>query len=105
MVAKVNATIKLSSKINNVIVELWDVDVLVDDKLDSKTVSHSGPIEFLFSIANTGEFNPELQLRVFSDTQEELYRSNIDTSISMLNIDKATGFMEHTTIEFGTIEL
>ena len=104
MTGKVNATIQFQGT-KMFIVELWDVDVLVDDKLQSIEISKTGPIEFIFNTSETGEFNPELQLRIFSEDQTEIYRSAIDKSISDLNIDKATGYNETTTIDFGIIEI
>jgi hypothetical protein len=104
MTAKVNVTIQFKNSAKY-IVELWDVDVLVDDKIDAKSISKPGPIEFIFSTSRTGEFNPELQLRIFSEEGNELFRSPIDKSISDLNINENTGFVEVTTVDFGIIEL
>ena len=114
MLAKVNAKIfHKANQTQKVNVELWDVDVLSDDRIDALEIeldpakSKVGiPIEFVFSTSKTGEFNPELQLRVVdSNTGTELYRTETDKSISLLNIDDATGLREVSTVEFGDINL
>ena len=86
-------------------VELWDVDVLVDDKIETKSITESGAIEFLFSTTDTGEFNPELQLRIFDEDGKELYRSPINSSINSVEINNVTGFRENTTVDFGLIDV
>jgi len=105
MTIKVNAQIELVSMKDIIIAEIWDVDVLIDDKISSQTVSKSGPIEFILNSSKTGEIKPDLQLRLFSSSGEELYRSPIDDSINILSRDENTGFIEHTTIDFGKINL
>ena len=105
MTAKVNATIELLNSNVNYIVKLFDVDIIKDDEIASVDISHSKEVEFLFSLDETGEFNPELQLRVFDSNNNEVYRSEINNSISSTNIDKITGFTEVTTIDFGLITI
>jgi hypothetical protein len=105
MIAKVNANVQFKSKYKKVVVELWDIDVLMDDKIASHELTRSGHIEFLFSLSVTGEVNPELQLRIKDEAGNEVLRTPIDQSISAMNIDKNTGFLEHTTIDFGVIKI
>ena len=104
MNAKVNLNIVLKLK-EKVEVKLWDVDVLKDDLIDSKVVSNSGHLEFIFNTSETGEFKPELQIRIYDLNGHELHRTSINDSISDLNINKVTGFIEVSTIDFGTIEV
>ena len=104
MTGKVNATIKMLKPLK-VSVELWDVDVLVDDKIHTKVITDSGPIEFIFSTSDTGEFNPELQLRIFDLQGNQLHRTPINKSLNSMGIDKVTGFKENTTIDFGIIKI
>lgn len=78
---------------------------MVDDKIQSKHISDSAYIEFIFSTAATGEFNPELQLRIFDEHGKELHRTSAINSINSLEKDKVTGFQENTTIDFGIIEI
>ena len=104
MIAKVNLNVVLKTR-ENVVVQLWDVDIIKDDLIESQEVSKSGPIEFIFSTTLSGENNPELQLRVFSSNGEELHRTEASKDIAELNIDKVTGFQEVSTIDFGTIEI
>ncbi len=105
MTAKVNATIELLNSNVNYVVKLFDVDVMKDDEIASIDINNSKEVEFLFSLDETGEFNPELQLRVFDSNNNEVYRSKINNSISSTNIDKITGFIEVTTIDFGLITI
>ena len=51
------------------------------------------------------KFNPELQLRIFDSLFNEVFRSRIDDSISSNNVNKNTGFIEVTTIDFGLITI
>jgi len=104
MIGKVNAIIKMNQP-RKLKVELWDVDVLVDDKIETKNINESGTFEFLFSTTDTGEFNPELQLRIFDEDGKELYRSPINNSINSVEINNVTGFREDTTVDFGLIEI
>jgi hypothetical protein len=102
MNAKVNVNIQLSDAAK-VFVELWDVDVLKDDLIDRKEIIKSGHVEFLFNVFDSGEFTPELQIRIALPSGKELYRTAINNQLSVMNVDKATGFREVTTIDFGTI--
>ena len=104
MIAKVNLNVVLKTR-ENVVVQLWDVDIIKDDLIESQGVSKSGQIEFIFSTTLSGENNPELQLRLFSMNDEELHRTEAIKDIAELNIDKVTGFQEVSTIDFGTIEI
>jgi hypothetical protein len=104
MTGKVNAVVKMNRP-GKLKVELWDVDVLVDDKIETKSITESGAIGFLFSTTDTGEFNPELQLRIFDEDGKELYRSTINNSISSVEINNVTGFRENTTVDFGLIDV
>jgi hypothetical protein len=104
MIAKVNAHIQM--KTSQILkVELWDEDVLSDDKIQLLTILKSGPVEFLFDLADTGEFNPELHLRIFDEAGNLLLKTAIDDSLNSLKVDKTTGFREKTTIDFGLIEI
>ena len=104
MTGKVNITVEMLQE-QDLKIELWDVDLIVDDKIQTKQVNRSGLVEFIFSLSETGEFNPELQIRIFNNQNEEIYRSPIDRSLNSLQIDKITGFMEKTTVDFGTIKI
>ncbi len=104
MIAKVNAKIEMTeSMICNV--ELWDVDLIVDDRIQTKEISVSGSVEFIFSLSETGETKPELQLRIFSADGKELFRTKVDSTLNSNSIDKTTGFREVTTIDFGIIKI
>ncbi len=105
MIAKVNFSIKL--KIEKVIykIKLFDIDLLKDDLLKEISITNSGSYEFIFAMGDTGEFRPELQIRVFNASDLELYRSEINKELSSLNIDKNTGRIEKTTVNFNSIEL
>ncbi len=105
MTAKVNATIELLNSNENHTVKLFDVDIIKDDEISSIEINQSKDVEFIFSLDEAGEFNPELQLRVFDSKNNEVYRSEINNSISSTNIDKITGFIEVTTIDFGLITI
>jgi hypothetical protein len=105
MTAKVNATIELLNSNENHTVKLFDVDIIKDDEIASIEINQSKDVEFIFSLDEAGEFNPELQLRVFDSKNNEVYRSEINNSISSTNIDKITGFIEVTTIDFGLITI
>ena len=105
MTAKVNATIELLNSNENYTLKLFDVDIIKDDEIASIEINQSKDVEFIFSLEEAGEFNPELQLRVFDSKNNEVYRSEINNSISSTNIDKITGFIEVTTIDFGLITI
>lgn len=105
MTAKVNANIELLNSNEYYIVKLFDVDIIKDDEIASIEINQNKEIEFIFSLDETGEFNPELQIRVFDSNNNEVYRSEINNSISSTNIDKITGFIEVTTIDFGLITI
>jgi hypothetical protein len=104
MLAKANAIIQMQSP-RKLQIELWDVDVLVDDKIQSQEISDSGPVEFLFSVSDTGEINPELQLRVVDEDGNILLKSRINSEINSAQINDITGFIEKTTIDFGVITI
>ena len=103
MTAKVNATIQLNKTDTKYVVKLFDIDVIKDDVIGSLEINQSNEIEFIFSLGETGEFNPELQLRIYDSNNNEIHRSDINNSISSTNINKITGFLEVTTIDFGLI--
>ena len=105
MIAKVNANIELLNSNGKYVVKLFDVDVIKDDEIAVKEINQSNAIEFIFPLADTGEFKPELQLRIFDAANNEIFRSEINNSISSTNINKNTGFVEVTTIDFGLITL
>jgi hypothetical protein len=105
MTAKVNANIELLNSNEYYTVKLFDVDIIKDDEIASIEINQNKEIEFIFSLDETGEFNPELQIRVFDSNNNEVYRSEINNSISSTNIDKITGFIEVTTIDFGLITI
>ena len=94
-------------KIEKVIykIKLFDIDLLKDDLLKEISITNSGSYEFIFAMGDTGEFRPELQIRVFNASDLELYRSEINKELSSLNIDKNTGRIEKTTVNFNSIEL
>ena len=105
MTAKVNATIELNNTDSKYLIKLFDIDVIKDDEIATIEITQSKEIEFLFSLDETGEFNPELQLRIFDSLFNEVFRSRIDDSISSNNVNKNTGFIEVTTIDFGLITI
>jgi hypothetical protein len=104
MIAKVNVNLVLKTNMS-VVVQLWDVDVLIDDLIESQEVSKSGYVEFIFSTNRSGESNPELQIRIQSLDGYELYRTDVNNSIADLSIDEVTGFQEVSAIDFGLIEI
>jgi len=104
MIGKVNAFIKMRQP-RKLRVELWDVDLLKDDKLETKNLTETGQIEFLFTTSETGEFNPELQLRIFEEDGKELYKSIVNNEINSIEINNVTGFRENTTVDLGIIEI
>lgn len=102
MNAKVNFRVEL--RLQKIITaELWDVDPLMDDKIDFKKITESGQYEFIFSTSETGEFKPELQLRFIDESGKEIYKTPINNSISDFGINKTTGFNETSNIDFGLI--
>lgn len=105
MTAKVNVQIELLDSINGFTLELWDIDIIKDDLLASQPILKAGHFEFLFEINRSGEFRPELQLRVVNAEGNEVFKSEINNSLSSLAIDKNTGRIEITTIDFGVIQL
>jgi hypothetical protein len=104
MVAKVNFKISLKEQ-KKIRVELWDLDVIKDDKIAYKDCIQSGEYDFIFNTSDTGEWQPELQLRIFNESGIEIYRTNINDTISSSKVDEATGFRENTTVDFGLIEI
>jgi hypothetical protein len=105
LTAKVNVQIELLGTINGFTVELWDVDAIKDDLLGSQPILKAGHFEFLFDTNVSGEFRPELQLRVVDAEGNEVFKSEINDSLSSLAIDENTGRIENTTIDFGVIQL
>jgi len=105
MNAKANAKIIFNENSHIYSVELYDVDLLIDDLLISKTVNETCNIELFFNLNDSGEFRAELQLRIFDEDRNEVYRSPINNSLSSLAYDKNTGRIENTTIDFGVINL
>ena len=77
MNAKVNVFIELSDLTNQLVLELWDVDTFKDDLLASQQIPRSGHFEFLFDSNDSGEFRPELQLRVYDICRNELYKTQL----------------------------
>jgi len=102
MIAKLNVKIELSVP-RKCKLELWDLDVLVDDLIQAKEILDSCEVELIFSLDETGESKPELQLRIYSDDGSELYRSKVVSTLDTTNVDPVTGFREVSTIDFGTI--
>ncbi len=76
-----------------------------NDLLGEKTVKKSEEIEFVFSLSESGEYNPELQLRIFDANENLIFKSEVNREISGWNRDKVTGMFEKTTIEFNPIEV
>ena len=103
MIAKVNAKIELKNDGSIYLVKLFDVDVIKDDEIGSIEINQSKEIEFFFSLGETGEINPELQIRIYDSKNNEVYRSGENNSISSDN--KIGGFVDHTTIDFGLITI
>jgi hypothetical protein len=56
-------------------------------------------------MGDTGEFRPELQIRIFNASDLEIYRSEINKELNSMTIDNNTGRIEKTTIDFNSIEL
>ena len=104
MTGKVNVYIDMDKE-QVLRIELWDLDLLADDKIQTISISKPGLVEFIFSFSETGEFNPELQIRIYNNQEKEIHRTQINKSLNSLKIDKVTGFMEKTTVDFGTIKL
>ena len=105
MIAKVNFSIKLKAEKNIYKIKLFDVDLFKDDLLKEISITNSGSYEFLFAMGDTGEFRPELQIRIFNASDLEIYRSEINKELNSMTIDNNTGRNEKTTIDFNAIEL
>ena len=105
MIAKVNFSIKLKIEKDIYKIKLFDIDILKDDLLKEISITNSGTYEFIFAMGDTGEFRPELQIRVFNVSDLEIYRSEINKELNSLNVDKNTGRIEKTTVNFNSIEL
>lgn len=102
MIAKVNVEIELLSS-KKVTVELWDVDVIQDDRIDAKFIENSGMLEFIFSTDKSGEINPELQIRIKDENGSELFRSPANNTLNAYELNSITGFLENSTISFDKI--
>ena len=85
-------------------VELYDVDMIKDDLLQSKTIEKSEVIEFIFESLDSGEMRPELEIRIFDIDRKEIYRSKINDTLDGDPIDDATG-LYNTTIDFGEVSI
>ena len=105
MIAKVNFSIKLKIEKDIYKIKLFDIDLFKDDLLKEISITNSGSYEFIFAMGDTGEFRPELQIRVFNASDLEIYRSEINKELNSLNVDKNTGRIEKTTVNFNSIEL
>jgi hypothetical protein len=105
MTVKINLFIEFNESAKNLLIQVWDVDVLVDDKIESKSVNSPGPVEFLINSFDTGELNPEFQIRIFDENGDEIFRTEIDKTLTANKRDLNTGFVEQTTIDFGKIKI
>jgi hypothetical protein len=103
MLAKANFKINLINSAKY-FVELYDVDVIKDDLLQTKIVQESGVIEFIFESFESGEMRPELEIRIFDANREEIYRSKINNTLDGDTIEDETGLYK-TTIDFGEITI
>ncbi|MCX6293772.1 MAG: hypothetical protein NT127_05705 [Sphingobacteriales bacterium] len=103
MLAKVNFKINLINSAK-FYVELYDVDVIKDDLLQSKTIEKSQAIEFIFESLDSGEMRPELEIRIFDMERKEIYRSKINDTLDGDPINDATGLYK-TTIDFGEVTI
>jgi hypothetical protein len=83
MTAKVN----VQGSINGFLLKLWDIDTIKDDLLGSQPILKAGHFEFLFDINKSGEFRPELQLRVVNAEGNEVFKSHINDSLSSFAVD------------------
>jgi hypothetical protein len=86
-------------------VVLFDIDPIKNDIIGEKKINKSSDLEFVFALSETGEFNPELQIKVFDNKDQVIYKSEINNEISGWSRDKVTGMFEKTTIDFNSIEI
>jgi hypothetical protein len=103
MLAKANIKINLN-KSDKYYVDLYDVDMIKDDLLQSKIIEKSGLVEFIFDSLDSGEMKPELEIRIFNFDRKEIYRLKIVDTIDGDSIDDTTG-RYNTTIEFGEVTI
>jgi hypothetical protein len=101
MLAKANVKITYKKAEDELTVELWDVDVIIDDLISSKIITASGNYEFLFETNSTGEVNPELEIRVKGKDGELLAIKK------PINIISASGTfrVDSSCAEFGEINI
>lgn len=104
MNCKVN--IKIINEFNkNLKVVLLEIDPIKNDVLGEKIIQKTQDVEFIFPLAETGEFNPELQIKVLDSENEVISETVVNSEISGWSRDKITGMFEKTTIEFIPIEI
>jgi len=72
--------------------------------IGTQTISNSHDIEFILGLKETREFRLEVQIRIFDEQNNEVFRSEIDNSISSLNVNKATRFVEKTTFKIPSLD-
>jgi hypothetical protein len=115
MYLKCNVDVTIKQGGNKYFVRLVEIDPLKNDVIDGKWIENNSfgytseplieKLEFLFPISDTGEFNPELQIVVFSETGERVYESEVNKEISMIQIKSSSTESERTTIQFKSVEL
>ena len=82
--------------------QCWDKDLLADDKLGEALVNQDGNFEFLLSLSESGETHPEIFIKLLSKG-EVIFTSKIYHTDEYFIRNKATGFIEKTTIDLGSI--
>ena len=101
---------KVNVKVNNLNnrklrVILIDVDPIKNDLLGEKSTNKTEELEFIFSLSESGEYNPELQIKIFDEENNLIKESEINSEISGWSRDKVTGMFEKTTIEISPISI
>ncbi len=105
MIIKVNGHVELAlmKENDNVIhAQCWDKDLLADDNLGEALVDQNGNFEFLLSLLESGETHPEIFIKLLSNG-EVIFTSKIYHTDEYFIRNKATGFIEKTTIDLGSI--
>jgi hypothetical protein len=76
MIAKVNARIELATN-NNYEIRQFDINPVFSDLIGTQTISNSQDIEFIFGLKETRKFRPELQIRIFDEQNNKVFRRKL----------------------------
>jgi hypothetical protein len=105
MIIKVNGHVDLkiiTEPFNEIHAQCWDKDLLSDDNMGEVLVDQDGNFEFLISLVESGESHPEIFIKLVSKG-DVIFTSKIFNTDEYFIRNKATGFVEKTTIDLGTI--